>query len=553
MNRRPSRHHPVNHRARSRRVAALIGLVCLFASIVGPVPAAAEGEYLSFPSAEDFVTAQYQDFLARDPDAAGLAFWAAELRSGVPPSDIVEQLARSAEFGQTMAPLARLYQAYFLRPADAAGLQFWAGERRAGRSLSNVSSRFAESAEFVSRYGDLDDAGFVDLVYRNVLGRPADDAGSAFWIRELERGRSRGDVMLGFSESEEFRIRTENRVLASLLYVGMLRRTPDLAGLDYWAGLLDDGGSYAEAIENFLRAPEYEQRTSAVFAERTPLTGEARRVAPNGPALVVKIDNHDRARPQIGLNDADIVYEELVEGAITRFAAVFHSDIPAVVGPVRSIRTTDLHLLDALGNPLLAASGANRGVLAQVAAADVVNVNALVAGSAYDRAAGRRAPHNLVADTSDLFAAAAGAGGEAPVFGPFRAPRADAAGNPAAGVDIDLGFTEVRYRWNGVGWERTQNGTAHTSADGRRIAPPNVIVQFTTYGTNAIDAESPEAITTGTGVAWIYTGGNRIVGTWTRGSTAEVIRYLDSDGAPVQLAPGRTWVTLAESGTAIHR
>ncbi len=540
-------------RPRQHRPTVWVVLAGLLTSLLVAAPAGAEDEYLSFPSAEEFVTAQYQDFLARDPDAAGLAFWAGELRRGVPPSDIVEQLARSPEFGQTMAPLARLYEAYFLRPADAAGLQFWAGQRRAGRSLSDVSSRFAESAEFVGRYGELDDTEFVDLVYRNVLGRPADEGGSTFWVGELARGRSRGDVMLGFSESIEFDRRTEHRVLASLLYVGMLRRTPDVAGLEYWADLLADGGSYAEAIENFLRAPEYEQRTAAVFDERTPLTGEARRTAPDGPALVVKVDNHDRARPQIGLNDADVVYEELVEGAITRFAAVFHSDIPPVVGPVRSIRTTDLHLLDALGTPLLAASGANPGVLAQVAAADVVNVNALVAGGAYRRAAGRSAPHNLVADTAALIAAADGRGGEAPSFAEFRAPRSDAAGSSAIGVDIDLGFTDVGYRWNGVGWARTQNGSAHITADGRRIAPPNVIVQFTIYGTNAIDAESPEAITTGTGVAWIYTGGNRIVGTWTRATTAEAVRYLDGDGDPVELAPGRTWVTLAEPGTAEHR
>ncbi|MDA3038113.1 MAG: DUF4214 domain-containing protein [Actinomycetota bacterium] len=140
------------------------------------------------------------------------------------------------EFAQTVAPTARLYQAYFLRSPDFAGLQFWSGQLRNGRSLTDISSFFAASTEFGARYGTLDNASFIDLVYRNVLGRAPDPAGSAFWVGRLDAGASRGSVMAGFSESAEYVKASFGRVRATMLYLGMLRRSPDDAGLAFWVG-----------------------------------------------------------------------------------------------------------------------------------------------------------------------------------------------------------------------------------------------------------------------------------------------------------------------------
>ncbi|HEX6569569.1 MAG TPA: DUF3048 domain-containing protein, partial [Acidimicrobiales bacterium] len=117
------------------------------------------------------------------------------------------------------------------------------------------------------------------------------------------------------------------------------------------------------------------------------------------PALFVKIDNVERARPQAGLDQADIVFEERVEGNLTRLAAVFHSTDAAVVGPVRSVRTTDLELVPLFGRVLFAASGGNRGVLPQLHAADVVDVGANVSPEGFYRDHGRPAPHNLFTST----------------------------------------------------------------------------------------------------------------------------------------------------------
>lgn len=542
---------PVTRARRSRYVVASIVLASLLFA-VSP-PSAAEDEVLSFPSPEDFVTQQYRDFLARDPDPGGLAYWASELRRGVNTGKLVEVMATSPEFANVVAPVVRLYEAHFRRPPDAAGLRFWADQFRAGMSLEQISQEFARSTEFVTTYGALDDTQFIDQVYVNVLGRPADAAGRTYWVATLQSGISRGAMVVQFSESPEFRAKTDGRVKAIMLYVGMLQRTPDPGGLDYWAGVLDNGAPYDAAIAGFLVSAEYSQRTRALFTEIHPLTGEATRAFERRPALVIKIDNHNRARPQVGINQADIVWEELVEGSITRFAAVFHEQAPAVIGPVRSARTGDIDLISQLNTPLFGASGANAGVLAAVADAPVVNVNALAAGSAYYRQSGRSAPHNLFARTRDLWAIGEARGGTPPQLLHYRRFDEAATGSPAAGVDIDFGNTSVNYRWNGAGWVRTQDGRTHVDGAGAAVAPPNVIVQITQYGVSAADAESPEAITIGSGTAFVYSAGTMTRATWSRTDARQPIVYRDLDGALIELTPGRTWIALAPPGTVTLR
>ncbi|MEZ5411906.1 MAG: DUF4214 domain-containing protein [Acidimicrobiales bacterium] len=98
-------------------------------------------------------------------------------------------------------PIGRLYRAYFLRHPDRRGLAYWINS---GLDRAQVSQHFAASVEFKARYGTLDDRQFVTTAYRNVLGREPDDAGLDHWVGLLRRGRSRGEVMLGFSDSAEF-------------------------------------------------------------------------------------------------------------------------------------------------------------------------------------------------------------------------------------------------------------------------------------------------------------------------------------------------------------
>ncbi|HSL56936.1 MAG TPA: DUF4214 domain-containing protein, partial [Acidimicrobiales bacterium] len=111
--------------------------------------------------------------------------------------------------GPDTRSVERLYAAYFLRAPDAGGLAYWQALWDGGRPLSAISTEFSRSAEFRNRYGSLDDAAFVDLVYRNVMERAPDAGGAAHWTGALTSGRlSRGGVMLAFSDSSEFKGRT---------------------------------------------------------------------------------------------------------------------------------------------------------------------------------------------------------------------------------------------------------------------------------------------------------------------------------------------------------
>jgi hypothetical protein len=209
-----------------------------------------------------FAAQQYRDFLAREGDPDGLNFWATSLASGAySGGQMIEAFFASAEFQGVIAPVARLYFAYFLRVPDYAGLDFWIGYFRSGNSLESISSFFAGSAEFQARYGALDNAAFVNLVYQNVLGRAPDAPGFEFWKGQLDTGAmSRGQVMLGFSESAEYRQAVNSEVYVTMMYMGMLRRAPEAGGFDFWVQYLDGGQSGLALIDGFRASPEYRAR-----------------------------------------------------------------------------------------------------------------------------------------------------------------------------------------------------------------------------------------------------------------------------------------------------
>ena len=162
--------------------------------------------------------------------------------------------------------IARLYRAYFLRAADTNGFLFWQSQRSAGLSLSGVSNAFAASTEFQNTYGPLNNGAFVDLVYSNVLGRPADSGGRAYWISQLNAGVSRGQVMTGFSESAEMINATGTVAPTSSaqaqvyrLYVAFFLRYPDAAGFQYWSGVRASGASLQTIASAFAGSAEFIQ------------------------------------------------------------------------------------------------------------------------------------------------------------------------------------------------------------------------------------------------------------------------------------------------------
>ncbi len=160
--------------------------------------------------------------------------------------------------------MVRLYKAFFGRLPETAGFDYWVEARRAGVSLIEVATTFAASTEFINQYGALSNAQFVDLLYRNVLKRAADGGGFAHWTGLLDGGTSRGEVMIGFSESREYVAATEadvERVERSgpvaRLYLAYFLRDPDADGLRYWIGA---GLSYRAISDAFAGSNEFLQR-----------------------------------------------------------------------------------------------------------------------------------------------------------------------------------------------------------------------------------------------------------------------------------------------------
>ncbi len=270
------------------------------------------------------------------------------------------------------------------------------------------------------------------------------------------------------------------------------------------------------------------------------------------PALAVKIDNHPLARPQSGLDLADLVFEIRVEG-ITRFLAVFHSTSPDAIGPVRSSRTSDFDILRGLDTPLYASSGGNDYVASALRNLPIYSVTAL-SRTEYYRNGARSAPHNLYTNTSALFALApADATPPEPWFG-YRAESASPNPNGRSVQEpVTIAYRGgplVTHTWDETlgGWLRTQDGQPHTNADGAQLAPTNVVIMVSDYVTSPADAISPELVSVGSGQLFVLTNGQVIEGTWTREAADTKPMLADSSGRAIALTPGSTWVLFPESG-----
>jgi len=288
-----------------------------------------------------------------------------------------------------------------------------------------------------------------------------------------------------------------------------------------------------------------------------PLTGQLAGSAPTTqPVLVVKIDNVAEAHPQSGINQADVVYEELVENSSTRLMAIFQSTDAAPIGPVRSARPTDVLVFTPLNRPLFAWSGANTWVRDMIANSNIVDVGNTPAVDQYYRDNVKVAPHNLFIQgyLSMLASHQADAGAPAPLF-TYRGANdpLGAGARPISSIDIVWGpyggNAPVDYVWDaGVGgWMRTQRGEPHVDTNGVQVAPPNVIVQFVDYVPNG---GIPDGQLLGQGTAWVLTNGSLIEGTWVKTAPETPTQFLDANGAPIKLTPGRTWVDLAPPGNA---
>jgi hypothetical protein len=285
-----------------------------------------------------------------------------------------------------------------------------------------------------------------------------------------------------------------------------------------------------------------------------PLTGEAPR--PSGSVVVIKVDNGALARPyQRGLGRAAIVYQELVESGETRFAAIFTTGSSGEVGPVRSVRESDIELLRQYGDVPVAFSGGNSGVKATFHAA--VRAGYLVDAS-YDavprdyRLGERRADaRNFFTTPSSLVASRPGAA--ARDIGLRFGPMPVGAGSPVAVAKaVFSSFVTVRVQYvpETHAWAIFQQGREMPG-----VGPANVIVQrvpirMSRY-VDVLGNRTPYTVTTGSGPATILRDGRAVTATWQRPKESGGTRFVDALGKNVPLRPGPTWILLLPTSSSL--
>ena len=287
-----------------------------------------------------------------------------------------------------------------------------------------------------------------------------------------------------------------------------------------------------------------------------PLTGE---VIPAGtalnPSLAAKVDNHKAARPQVGLERTDIVFEELVEGGLTRYVAIWQSDVPEEIGPVRSIRPMDPDIVSAFGG-IIAYSGGQQRFVALMQAAPVFNAihGQKATADTFYRTKTKTAPHNVIVKASVVV----GQHPELPAPQQQFAFALDAASSSASkdgeqASTVNLVFSTASapsWTWDAARGQylRAQLGVADMDSNGGQLGATNVIAIRV-----GIDSSLgvPKTQLIGSGEAWVSSNGKSIHATWSKDSATSAIVLRDDQGVTIRLAPGNSWIELVPSAGSV--
>ena len=295
----------------------------------------------------------------------------------------------------------------------------------------------------------------------------------------------------------------------------------------------------------FVTAP----LTGIKYEESTPQAQGLSR-----PSVACKIDNSEAARPQLNLNRTDIVFDEMVEGGLTRFVAIWHSDQPDAVGPVRSIRPMDPDIISPFGG-IVCYSGGQAVFTNMMRNTNVFNASETTeqGQGTFSRSKDREAPHNVIVNVLKLSSNHPELAAPAAQFNysqDLASSSAASAGIPVK--DFSVYFPSALASWapnaDSTLWLRTQDKKVHTdAADGSQLKAVNVVVMQVEVDHSYLDhkyGNVPKDVVIGTGKAYIFTAGKMLEATWTKPSREASISLALADGTPVTLAPGNTWVEL---------
>lgn len=282
---------------------------------------------------------------------------------------------------------------------------------------------------------------------------------------------------------------------------------------------------------------------SAVGDGTSPFTGLP---ADAAPVLAVKVDNVGPVRPQTGLGAADIVYVERVEAGLSRLMAVYSSQLPPSVGPVRSARETDLELLRQFGRPAFAYSGAQTKLHPLLADAPVERVTPEEDAEGYSRSQRRAAPHNLYLRPERALAAAPDADDARDIGFRFGPPPAGGRATPA--YTVRYPSAAISFTWAG-GRERyrvAMDGTSVPVTDAKGRGPATVVVQGVTIRSSRFHdragSASPFTDTTGSGPALVLRDGKAYQARWSRPGAKRGTEFRTADGERLAFARGQVWV-----------
>jgi hypothetical protein len=287
-----------------------------------------------------------------------------------------------------------------------------------------------------------------------------------------------------------------------------------------------------------------------------PLTGrpDPQDEAKNRCAVTVKIDNTADSLPKYGVEQADVVYEEVVEDGYTRLAAIFNSQAPTKVGSVRSVRKTDQSLVTPIGG-VFAYSGGAQYAIDSISTAPVVQLDESRAGPLMFRVSRQTRPEfTLYAHVDQMYGRCGKPKPPPPLF-TYRKANAPVVGGPVSSVRV--GFISpfaVTWTWDAPTgtWKRALYSSPETES-GTPLAVKNVVVMTVNYvgGDPRNHNIGAEAMLTGEGKLQVFTGAKVITGTWKRPDRAKPAKLLDAKGAQIKLAPGPTWVELPDPAYAV--
>ena len=311
--------------------------------------------------------------------------------------------------------------------------------------------------------------------------------------------------------------------------------------------------SISIAAVAFLPASQ-KSLVSEIFVEPTynSLSG---REGIDGEILVVKIDDTTAARPQIGIDRADIVYIEQVEGGLTRLAAVFSSEIPTLIGPIRSARISDIEILAQYGRVVFAYSGAQSKLLPVIGAANLNDYGAQrQSPTIYTRDESRTAPTNMVLRADLLLEQVLSDGRE---IATSRSVGWEFGNLPDGGIsiiDAKLSWPAASYelKWSAEEerWLVFNNGIPNMSASGIQHGPTTFLIQLveivpSEYG-DKLGGVTPLSKTVGSGTGFVLRDGKYFPATWSRPDELSGTVWTALDGSELPFARGQVWIALTE-------